>query len=414
MVRRFGLGLMVVMATSAFGIESSEVNDAFTQTIEAKMESDVDGFTRTDMKIAENLAEIREKEQATRRKLRGFKSRSPEEMKNALGEWNKMIDAAVRMREKMLTLAEYSGEHSNIRNAMNERIARARETAMNVTRVVGALEEVDNSGDRRLAHRGVGRAAQRTGRSHVPATARAATTAGGAELLDVYLGGSYTTFDDDAAESDGSEWETTLGTSFLLSDALTLGVSLNYSEYEIGGITDVERQSSGIEMDLLYEYSDELAIAVFGGYSRVDVEDAIVVDPLLGAISLGDNYDNWNAGIAVSLNREIGGFDVGLTPSLVALDGEDPGGLLDFGRTAALILVDCQKGWNDDLSSIVFASHFQALGDDVNGDRSYWTVGGELSWAVNDRVVIGVGYEKTLGYEDYSDNRFLGNVTWNF
>jgi hypothetical protein len=381
-------------------------NHAFIKSIEEQLWDDVAGFSDGDNSVAPFLSKMYVWEEFTRENLKQFSSAELEVLWHTLEKWNTMIGWTEQLKAGMLADAKYNQEdvEDDVKRIMDDTIAQALATTNSVTKVVNALEGADLSEDRNFAIRGTTRSAAQPVRAFIPATSRVAYAGG---FSDVSLQGtfSYADIDDDLA-GDGYDMESGMSVSGWLNDKIELGLSVTHTHYDLDGPTDLERNTDTVDVYATWCITDRFSVGAFVNHSHTDIEDSLIVDPLLGPIQLADTYSRWGAGVSTTLSTEAVGFDWGVTTSIASTDNRALDDVFDHNNCAWVTLFDMQKSWSDSLSTMFYATYYTTVTDVTPHDTSFWMVGGELSYALTDTVSIGFGYEKTLGLDDFSDHRF--------
>lgn len=187
-----------------------------------------------------------------------------------------------------------------------------------------------------------------------------------------------------------------------------------HDRYEIGGPTNLERQSNSLDVFLNYFATDHFSVGSFVNYTHIDIEDNPFVDPLLGPISLGDSYSRWAAGVNIAANIVVAGLDWGWTSSLSNGNNKSLDQIFDQKNIVWINMLDVQRNWTDSLSTILYASYYTTVKNDSAADGSFWFLGGDVEMAITDRLSVSAGYEATVGYNDYRENRLNANVTFAF
>ncbi len=402
------------VARCQVGNERAVANTDFAQTVEDGLGDHVDNFNPAAVKIQPWLEAMSERESNTRARLRSFRSGNIGGLRNALGQWNSMIDAMDNLRINMLEA--FLNQSDSINDVLNDRFAQALATAANISKVASAVENADVSEDRTIAFRNVTNAAMRNNRAGNPGVKKSVTAAGGEWVTDLTMIVNYSVASFTDSNADGSGHDT--GTAFTvygtIAETLELGFVGAHYRYEIGGPTNLERQSNSLDVFLNYFATDHFSVGSFVNYTHIDIEDTPFVDPLLGPISLGDSYSRWAAGVNIAANIVVAGMDCGWTSSLSNGNNESLDQIFDQKNTVWINMLDVQKNWTDSLSTILYASYYTTVKNDSAADGSFWFLGGDVEMAITDRLSVSAGYEATVGYNDYRENRLNTNVTFAF
>lgn len=232
------------------------------------------------------------------------------------------------------------------------------------------------------------------------------------EALQLSLEVSYASFTDDAAGGSGDDSEGALYVTGDFGSRLQLAVGATHNYYELG-VLDLERQTRSLDFFVNYSILEWLAVGCFLNYSQTDIEsNQIQLPGIGGTVDLGDQFDRWAGGISASLSHRIKNCELGLTTSLSSSNKQGFEDLFESKDTAFATLADVHTQWTDRFATNVFATFYTLVQDEEDVETSFWLVGTDLSFSPNDRWTFSVGYEATLEYTDYEENRVNASVSY--
>ena len=85
---------------------------------------------------------------------------------------------------------------------------------------------------------------------------------------------------------------------------------------------------------------------------------------------------------------------------------------MDDEDSAFSAMVDVQSSWSDWLATAVHATYYTQLDNEDPVDGSFWLVGGDITFAINDHCDLTAGYEKTFDFDHYRDHRINAGLNW--
>lgn len=253
--------------------------------------------------------------------------------------------------------------------------------------------------------------------NYSPPQTKAPGAAAGEFFTDLSLstGFSFASFHDGAAGGSGHDSANSFFLSGTFADEVQFGLGVSYSEYKIGGGVDLRRRTVVYDFYANHDVTDNLTVGLFLNQSQIDVEDAIIDIPIIGEQNLAQNVDRLGAGVLVSTFAEIKDVNVGITTTVSSSNKISVERLLDNEDAAWATMVDAQKYWTDQFSTVAYATFYTELdNEDEDSDGTFWIVGAEASYAPNDWMDVSLGFERTLKYHRFKDNRLNANVNFYF
>jgi glycosidase len=110
----------------------------------------------------------------------------------------------------------------------------------------------------------------------------------------------------------------------------------------------------------------------------------------------------------------VAGFELGWTTSVASTHNSSLAEAFEHQNSIWVNLLDATKFWNDSLSTTVDATRFDAIKNVTEEDGRFWFVGARATYALNDRVSIETGYEKTLGLMEFREDRVTLSLVYGF
>lgn len=389
------LALPSLAATESLSSRRNFTGDVSTEII------DIESGAPNNVRVQPWLDEMQHREDRTRELLGSFRSDNPPKLERALGQWNEMIRAMHQLRNNLKE--EFPNKQQLIDDRIGHQIQQALETAERINSLASALNNTDLNNSRNDLIRNL---EALTGRRRRPAAAVRGAQAGSLfDQLELSLDYSYARVEDKAMNGDGSDTEGAL--TLIASNAdFELGLTLYEGRYAVSGDYQLEQTTRGLDLFADLRLCDHFSIGSFVGFSGIDIENAVVVDPLLGTIDLGDRYDRWSAGVSALINGNIQRIEWGVT-SAIAGHGEDLNDLASSDRANWINMLDASYPVHDQLLLTAYATSFTALEKSTSADGDFWLVGAELEAALDDRFSAMIGYERLLGLQDVSEDRVL-------
>ena len=405
---RSGIGLLLLAATVV-----AQVSDDFTFEVRLTLQNKVSGFNANDLRVDPWLQEMTLREIQTRDAVADFAKRAvsdPNQLKSGIEEWSLMIEAMERLRANLIDLHD----EAEVVDALDHRIENAKLTATTMNAVVGAVVSTTREENRQTVLRNMEILAGRTRTAPVVSTP-VATAGDWFSSLEFALDSSVAWVKDSQADGSGKDVEIDLSLIGRVGDQLELGISASRSRYAIGGPTSLEYHSQGIDLFGQFHATDNLSLGLFVNNTHVDIEDSEVILPSLGApLKLGDSYSRWGLGASATFAGQVAGLEVGWTTSIASTENSSLGDAFDQKNSVWVNLFDVTRFWSDSLSTTLHATGFHAIKNTTDADGRFWFVGGSANWALNDRVSLEAGYEKTLALRDFREDRITFSVIYGF
>jgi hypothetical protein len=393
----------------------ASANDSFTSDVNLKLQNRVTGFDPHHAVVDPWLAEMSLREIQTRSAIAEFADRAighPSDLDAGVAEWTLMIDAMKRLRKNLLEL--HPNEAENVISVVDERIADALLTAETMDAVVGAVVSTVRDENRQTILRNMGILSGRT--RTVPIVGAPVAHAGDwFDEIELALDSSIAWVRDDQARGSGRDIEIDLSLIGRIGQQLELGLSASRSRYAIGGPTSLEYHSQGLDLFGQFHASEHLSFGLFVNTTYIDIEDRAVVLPALATpIQLGDSYTRWGLGASATLAGELAGLQLGWTSSIASTENTSLADAFDQKNSVWVNLFDLTHFWSDSLSTTLHATSFHAIKNTSTADGRFWFVGASANWAINDRVSLEAGYEKTLALRDFREDRVILSLVYGF
>lgn len=229
--------------------------------------------------------------------------------------------------------------------------------------------------------------------------------AAGPSISGLQLAGDYwyTTFTDTQYDWNGRNKGGTIAVSGVAAQRLDIGVSSSRSSYTILPPVDIVRESEDHDAYVMWSLTPALSLGAFLGYSQIDIGERTFI--VLGQpIQVGDSYHRWQVGALADLRVERETYGWGVTTSLASGNKRSLSRVLDDEDSSWATLVDVHKSWGDHLATSLHATYFAMLDNEQDADGFFWIVGADAEVALNDRISVSIGYEKTLGRRGYRDD----------
>ncbi len=157
-------------------------------------------------------------------------------------------------------------------------------------------------------------------------------------------------------------------------------------------------------------------MGVFYQYSMIDVEDTQVPDPARPGrfISLGDSFDRHASGVLAAYRHPLEHVTIGVTTTVASFNKQTPGDFFNNRDSAWVTVADVQHNFTDNFAVDVYGTFYTLLDNETNIDGTYWIVGADAAYKITENWMISIGYEKTLEYDNYRDNRLNATIayTW--
>ncbi|MFT5126558.1 MAG: hypothetical protein ACI8W8_000152 [Rhodothermales bacterium] len=402
----------MLAAANAFAQAS---HDPLTTDMQLELQGHVTGFNANHANVAPWLQEMTLREDSTRSAVAKFANRKisrASDLDAGIAEWSQMISAMERLRANLIEILP--NERNSLTDVLDQHIAEALLTAQAMDAVVGAVVSTVRDENRQTILRNAGILSGRT--RTVPIVSAPVAQAGDwFDSVEMALDTSISWVRDDQAQGSGRDVGIDLALIGRIGDQLELGVSGTRSRYAIGGPTGLEYHSQGIDIFGQFHATDHLSLGIFANNTHVDIEDSEVFLPSLGtSIGLGDSYTRWGLGASATVSGDAAGIELGWTTSVASTNNSSLAKAFDHQNSVWVNLFDATKFWNDSLSTTLHATNFHAIKNVTDEDGRFWFVGARANLAVNDRVSIEAGYEKTLGLKDFREDRVTLSLVYGF
>ena len=210
------------------------------------------------------------------------------------------------------------------------------------------------------------------------------------------FGVSHTSFDDIAFNGSGKEdtFTLTLGGDIGADTSLSFGLSQTRSHR--GGDSTQTYESFGGDIMIHHKFNEYIGAGIYAFYQDTDIHE----------------YDShaygYGGGLLLSGFYDFGIVDVTMIHTFNKV-------WYKFGHDQIYVgSINLNRNWSDSFSTAVYARYTDSLKHDQIGDNSYWSVGGEVYYTVNDNISFSLGYERVVALEDYRSHTFNFNFIWSF
>ena len=207
------------------------------------------------------------------------------------------------------------------------------------------------------------------------------------------LGSAWTWIEDDVIGWDAMAREYFVTANATVGDT-RVGASIAYDRFTVDDI-NLDMKTIAMDFHAIHPVTDWLDLGVLSVISNSEIED-------------GPDGFTYGAGPLASAHfAATDALDLGLTTSINFYDVD---GNYDVLLTA---LFDANYQFTDTLGLYGYGTYNDSQRD-TDDDRSFWTVGGQITFAANDRINVSVGYETTLGFSQYDDDTVLISGDFSF
>ncbi|MCM8526042.1 MAG: hypothetical protein NE327_05970 [Lentisphaeraceae bacterium] len=212
------------------------------------------------------------------------------------------------------------------------------------------------------------------------------------------VGTSYTVFDDIAANGSGKEssFNLTVGGDVGADSIVAFSLSKTYSHR--GGDTSLTFESHGGDIMFHHSLNEYFGVGMYGFFQDTDIHE------------FESHAYAYGGGIMVTGMYDFGYFDVSTVQTLNKVWHK-------FGHDQLYVgSFNINRNWTDSLSTVFRASYTDSLKTDVDddGDNSYWSVGGDVNWVINENASISLGYERIVALTDFRSHTFNLSFRWYF
>ena len=207
---------------------------------------------------------------------------------------------------------------------------------------------------------------------------------------------SMTSFDDSVSNGGGQYDNYSLVLTADLSELDTISFGLSRYRLKLGGVNDLEVNSTGLSMSWLHALDDNWSVGAFGLYDFVDVE------------GVNGNTFGYAFGSLLTSFHSFEYFDLSTTSSISYAD-------FDAGNDCVFMTaVSFSRQMTDAFGAFATLGFVDSFRSDPNLDSTYgtWELG--VRYDFNENISLTVSYEKTEFLNNYDDNTLLIDLSWQF
>ena len=199
---------------------------------------------------------------------------------------------------------------------------------------------------------------------------------------------TYVSYDDKLANGSGKEKGFNMVLGGELTEKTSLSFSLGRSKNHRGGENKTTSTSYGGDVMVHYKFNDNYGLGAYTFYQETDIED------------FNSNAYGYGGGMVFSTWHEFEHFYASTAHSVTRT-------FYEYGNDTLYVgAFWLGKNWTDSFATAFTVGFVDSLTTSAEGDNTYWTMGGEVSYVVNDKVDVILGYEKTLALDDYKSDLF--------
>ncbi|MCM8531225.1 MAG: hypothetical protein NE330_08710 [Lentisphaeraceae bacterium] len=207
---------------------------------------------------------------------------------------------------------------------------------------------------------------------------------------------TYVSYDDELANGSGKEKGLSMVLGGELNEKMSLSFGLGRSRNHRGGENKSTSTSYGGDVMVHYKFNDNYGLGAYTFYQETDIED------------YNSNAYGYGGGMVFSTWHDFEYFYVSTAHSVTRT-------FYEYGNDTLYVgALWIGKDWTDSFATAFTLGFVDSLTSSVTGDNTYWTMGGEVSYIVNEKVDLIIGYEKTLALDDYKSDLFQLGLTWKF
>ena len=202
---------------------------------------------------------------------------------------------------------------------------------------------------------------------------------------------NYTEFKDETIGNSGQIHDWALGLHGTIFDSTDLSFGLVANEAEANGsiANDFKSETFGIDSMIHHKFNDNYGLGVYGFYQHSKYEKIDTKD-------YGAGY-----GFLFSTWHDFNYFEFSTVTSWTKTYYEHGNDTLFNGT------MEVTRFWTDKLSTSLRASYTDSMDDDVEGDNSYWSLGGSIGYMLTDNLHISVSYTTDEAIKEY-ESKTLG------
>ena len=196
---------------------------------------------------------------------------------------------------------------------------------------------------------------------------------------------NYTEFKDESIGNSGQIHDWSLGLHGTVFDNTDLSFGLVANEAEANGsvANNFRSETFGFDSMILHNLTDNYGIGVYGFYQHSKYEKLDTKDYGAG---YGFLFSTWHDFDIVELS----------TVTSWTKTYYEAGNDTLFNGT-----IEVTRYWTDRFSTSLRASYTDSLDDDVDGDNSYWSLGGSIGYMINDDWHISLSYTTDEAIKEY-------------
>lgn len=207
---------------------------------------------------------------------------------------------------------------------------------------------------------------------------------------------SHTSFDDIAFNGSGKENTFTLTLGGDVGADTSLSFSLSQTRSHRGGDNSQTYESFGGDVMVHHKFNEYIGAGIYSFYQDTDIH------------GFESHAYGYGGGLLLSGFYDFGIVDITMIHTFNKV-------WYKYGHDQIYVgSINVNRNWSDSLSTAFIARYTDSLKNDQVGDNSYWAVGGELYYTVNDNITLSFGYERIVSLEDYRSHTFNFNFIWNF
>ena len=209
---------------------------------------------------------------------------------------------------------------------------------------------------------------------------------------------SYTSFDDIASNGSGKEHSFTLTLGGNVAPDTNLSFSLSKSYSHRGGASSLTFESLAGDVVLHHNFNEYFGAGIYTFYADTDIHE------------VESHAWAYGGGLILSGNYSFEYFDISTVQTINKVWHE-------FGHDQIYVgAYSISRSWTDNFSTTLTASYTDSLKTDVDndGDNSYWSMGGSVTWVIDENASISAGYERIVALQDFRSHTFNLSFRWYF
>ena len=209
---------------------------------------------------------------------------------------------------------------------------------------------------------------------------------------------NYTEFKDESIGNSGQihDWAIGLhGTIFENTD-LSFGLIANEAEANGSIANDFRSETFGFDSMIHHNFNDNYGVGVYGFYQHSKYEK-------LDTRDYGAGY-----GFLFSTWHDFDSIELSTVTSWTKTYYEAGNDTLFNGT------IEVTRYWTDRFSTSLRASYTDSLDDDVDGDNSYWSLGGSIGYMINDDWHVSLSYTTDEAIKEYESETWGVSLSYYF